>query len=308
MGQAGLALGLILVSLAKYMPRCRLALLIAAAGFPACARGPEPFREAGPDQETASGLRFDVSGRGPAVVLIHGALLDRRQWHPQWPLTGRFTIIRYDTRWHGRSVGARAPFHPADDLAEVLDAAGVHRASLIGLSNGAAIALEFALANPDRVDRLVLVSPGLGGYQPVERPAFWGPLIDALKAGRPDEAADLLARSPVMAVAPHDTGWVRAMVRQQAGVFRGDPTLERRASPPAIRRLGEIRAPTLVVTGDRDLRDTQLTADTIVAGVRLARRMRLPGEGHLLTISAAAQFNRLVTGFLKGRRSEAPHR
>lgn len=281
-------------------PRCA-ALIGLLTLTSACAGGPAPGGPAGREGTTPSGLAFDRIGAGPPVVLIHGALLDRRQWNPQRSLARRFTLLRYDTRWHGRSAAAPAPFSPAADLAEVLDAAGVRRASLVGLSNGAAIALDFALTYPDRVERLVLVSPGLGGYQPVERPAFWGPLIAALQAGRPDQAAEVLAASPVMAVLPSDTNWVRAMVREQAGVFRQDPGLERRLAPPAIRRLGEIRVPVLVVTGDDDLRDTRLAADTITAGVPQAQRIRLPGAGHLLTVTAAKDFNRLLAAFLEGR-------
>jgi len=76
--------------------------------------------------------------------------------------------------------------------------------------------------------------------------------------------------------------------------------LARRFTPPAIRRLGEVRFPVLVVTGDDDLRDTRLAADTITAGIPQAQRIRLPRAGHLLTITAAEDFNRLLVAFLEG--------
>lgn len=261
----------------------------------------------GPDApragRTPSGLAWETTGRGPAVVLVHGAMLDRRQWNPQRPLSDRFTVIRYDTRWHGASAGADRAFRGADDLAQVLDAAGVDQASVVGLSNGARIAVDFALAYPRRVKRLVLISPGLEGYVPVERPAFWGPLIAALQEGAVDRAAQVLAASPVMAVGTEDTAWVAAMVREHAGVFRQDPTRETRADPPAIRRLADIEAPTLVITGDADIRDIVLTGDTLEQGIPGARRVTIEGARHLLSITHAAQVNQLLIAFLSDKPS-----
>ena len=276
------------------------ALFTALAFFVACGPGPEgdPTVREG---QTPSGIAYDVAGRGPAIVLVHGAMLDRRQWIPQQTLTEQFTVIRYDTRWHGRSDGADSSFRAADDLAAVLDAAGVDRASIVGLSNGARIAVDFALANPARVDRLVLVSPGLGGYRAVERQDFWGPMSAALADGNFDSAATLLAGTPIMVVGASDSAWVAAMVREQAHVFSEDPSLEQQPTPPAIARLGEIKSPTLVITGTADLRDIVLTGDTLVHAIGGAQRVEIPGARHLLTISHAAEFNRIVSAFLSGK-------
>ncbi len=272
------------------------ALLLSLAAI-ACAPAANSATREG---RTASGLAWDVRGSGPPVVLIHGAMLDRRQWDPQAPLADRFTVIRYDTRWHGISAGADAPFRATDDLAAVLDTVGVDQVSVIGLSHGAQIAVDFALAHPERVAALVLVSPGLGGYQPMERPDFWAPMMEMLSAGNHDSAAALLARSPVMVVNAENAAWVEAMVRDQATVFGQNPAFEQQPDPPAIRRLGEIRVPTLVITGGADLRDIALTGDTLEQGIPGARRVVIPHATHLLTISHAAEFNRLVTDFLPG--------
>jgi pimeloyl-ACP methyl ester carboxylesterase len=228
-------------------------------------------------------------------------MLDRRQWNPQQPLTDHFTVIRYDTRWHGQSAGADSAFLAADDLAEILDAAGVGRASIVGLSNGARIAVDFALAYPSRVERLVLASPGLGGYRPAQQADFWAPMMEALEEGDVTQAAVLLADSPVMHVEASDTAWVRAMVRDQAGVFSQDPRRELSSLPPAIRMLEMIRAPTLVISGESDLRDIVWTADTLEQGIVGSQRLIVPGARHLLNITHAEQFNRAVIEFLVGR-------
>ena len=248
---------------------------------------------------TVSGLAWEIAGEGSAVVLVHGAFLDRRQWDPQQSLTDRLRLLRYDTRWHGSSAGATTQFSGALDLVEVLDAAGIEQATIVGLSNGARIAIDFALAFPTRVDQLVLASPEVAGYAPTEQPAFWTPLIAALGAGDHDSAARVLAGSPIMAVGAADSAWVATMVREHAKVFAGDPALEQRGDPPAIQRLGEITALTLVIVGDDDLGDIQRIGTLLADSIAGARLVRLPGAGHLLSVTHAAEFNRLLRDFVE---------
>ena len=91
--------------------------------------------------------------------------------------------------------GRRLP----SDLREVLDALKIDRATLVGLSAGSEIALNFALAYPDRVLRLVLTSSGLGGY--VSGPFPWAvPPFQAAAGGDPERAANLWADTPIMAL------------------------------------------------------------------------------------------------------------
>ena len=72
---------------------------------------------------SASGLSYEASGSGEAVVLIHAFSVDRRMWAPQIAiLERRFRVIRYDLRGHGKSEGPSAPYATYEDLASVLDA------------------------------------------------------------------------------------------------------------------------------------------------------------------------------------------
>ncbi len=271
-----------------------LVALLAGAGCTSETGDTTPAREG----RTPSGLAYDISGSGPPIVLIHGAMLDRRQWQPQRALAEQFTVIAYDTRWHGRSAGADSAFSAADDLAAVMDAAGVQSASIVGLSNGAKIAADFALQYPSRVARLVLASPGLGGYVATERPTYFLPMIEALTAKDFAAAAAALANTPVMEVGSADSAWVATMVREQASVFQQDPSREQPPTPPAISRLNEIRVPVLVITGDADMRDIILTGDTLVRSIAGARRATIAGAKHMLNITHALQFNALVAEFL----------
>lgn len=251
---------------------------------------------------TRGGIAYDVRGSGAPVVLIHGAVLDRRMWDREAnALATRFRVIRYDLRGHGASPDISNPFDPSDDLLSVLDAVGATRAHLVGLSAGSRVALDFVLTHPDRVDRLVLASAAPSGFAMTERAAYMDTLVAALQSGDVERGAVILAGSPVMAVPADKADWVRGIVVTNARLFRQSPTAERRLQPPALSRLGEVRAPTLIIVGERDSRDMRRAADTLSMGIRGARREIVPGAMHLVNLWAPELFTKLVTDFLSAR-------
>jgi len=272
---------------------CRLLAVLALAGCHARPVAPPPT-----DGRTATGIAYEVQGRGQPLVLIHGAFLDRRQWRPQAPLARDRALVTYDTRWHGRSADATVAFSAADDTRDVLDDAGLPAAVLVGLSNGARIAINTALEHPGRVRALVLVSPDIDGFVPKDRAPFWAGLLEALGRRDFDAAATRLAQSPIMEVGPGDSAWVAAIVRDHARVFRGNPALERRTQPAALERLHTLRVPVLVVTGSADLPDIQRAAREIADRIPGARLEVIPDAKHMLTITHASRFNRLLADFL----------
>lgn len=115
--------------------------------------------------KTPTGIAYDVQGSGPFVILLSGSNLDRRMWHREagW-LSNTHTVVRYALRAHGQSDTATAPFSMVGDLIDLTDTLKIQKATLIGLSPGSAIALDAALAHPDRVERIVLAGPAPTGY------------------------------------------------------------------------------------------------------------------------------------------------
>jgi 3-oxoadipate enol-lactonase len=112
-----------------------------------------------------NGLYFEIKGRGKPVVLIHGGQLDRRMWDAQFDeFAKRYRVIRYDLRGFGKSSAPSKPFSNHEDLHALLRRLQVEKATLVGLSLGGAVAVDFALMYPNEVDSLVLVCPGLGGF------------------------------------------------------------------------------------------------------------------------------------------------
>lgn len=279
-----------------------LAGAVLAAGC-ATAGPPAPLRGV-----TPGGIAYEVSGPAGAdpVVLIPGFSLDRRMWRPQVDaLAERYRVVRYDLRGHGESVPFEGPFSGYEDLRDVLDAAGIERAAIVGLSAGAQVAVDFALAHPERVERLVLAGPTISGFVPRDVSFEWmAPVMEAVRAGDTEEAARRWADTPLMVVpdAANDS-LMRAITRDNAGIWGYAANPERPLDPPAVGRLGEIRVPTLVLLGDGDLPASGQAADTIVACVAAAELKVIGGAGHLVNLGAPEPFNRAVLEFLDGGRA-----
>jgi 3-oxoadipate enol-lactonase len=112
-------------------------------------------------------LAYDMAGAGDPEVFLHGGLLGRRQWDSQFGFfANNHRAIRYDMRGSGYSETSPSsePFAHHEDLLGLLDGLKLPRVSLVGLSNYA-VALAFTIGYPEMVKKLVLVSPGLRGYE-----------------------------------------------------------------------------------------------------------------------------------------------
>lgn len=118
------------------------------------------------ERNGAPSLFYQIEGAGPPVVLIHGVGADGASWDTIAPaLAGRFTVLRLDLRGHGRSGHIEGPLVLEDfarDVVDVLDAAGVARAHVVGFSLGGMIAQSLGLDHAAQVDRLILLSAVAG--------------------------------------------------------------------------------------------------------------------------------------------------
>jgi pimeloyl-ACP methyl ester carboxylesterase len=116
-------------------------------------------------------LAVELAGEGPTVVLLHAAAADRRMFAKHIPeLAPRHRVISYDRRGCGESTSPPGPAAHLDDLRALLDHLRVERASLVGWSQGAGLALELARLEPERVARLVRVAPDLGPLESIACP------------------------------------------------------------------------------------------------------------------------------------------
>ncbi len=252
-------------------------------------------------------IYYEAMGEGEPLVLIHGGSLDHRMWDDQFEfLARRYRVIRYDVRGHGLSRSPYGPHRDYDDLAVLLDHLGIERAHLMGLSLGGRIAIDFAIEYPDRVMKLVPVAPGLSGYEFDAEPEkkCTQEIRAAFMAADFDKAAEAFLtgwtvgpKRRVEDVDPRLLSRVRALIREniKPGKDSGYPT---EADPPAVGRLSEIKAPTLVVIGDLDMPGIIDIANRIEKEVAGAKKAVIKGAAHSVNMEKPEKFNRVVVEFL----------
>ena len=253
-------------------------------------------------------LYVESTGAGEPLVLVHAGVADCHMFDAQVAaFAPRYRVIRYDAQGFGRSPMAQAPRPRAEDLLTVLRAQGVERAHLVGVSMGGATVIDFAVEHPEMVGALIPVASGVSG---LDRPADpWlvaqNALEDAaLERGDLDaaEQADLQTwlAGPRRRLAEMDPAVVALLAPMARSVLQGD--LVRKATPqiepPAAGRLGEIRAPTLVLVGDLDVDAVLATTDVLARGIPGARKQVLTGTAHLPNLEQPDTFNTLILAFL----------
>lgn len=251
----------------------------------------------------AGGIAFNARVRGerPETVFLHGFGSSLNTWDLLWPyLDSSRATLRYDLRGYGQTVepGTELFSHSADLLA-VLDHLEVERCHLVGLSMGGSVAVNFALDHPERVDKLILISPGLMAWDwsPTWREQ-WKEIVTEARAGRMDEARHLWWQHPLFASTRASAAATALYGSIQKFGGRQWVRDYSRQALPETERLHQLQAPTLLLTGQRDLEDFRLMASIIEASVDNLTRVDLPDVGHLLHQEQPALCARHIESFL----------
>lgn len=221
-------------------------------------------------------LCYTMQGAGPPLLLLHGNGEDGSYFvHQTGYFSRRYTVYAIDTRGHGRSPRGTAPFtiaQFAEDLLDFMDEHDMAQARIIGFSDGANIALSFALANPERVRRLVLNGGNLdpSGVKPsVQIPILLGYHIASLFAKKSPQAkrnAELL------------------------GLMVNHPHID-----PAA--LEDLYVPTLVIVGTKDMIKDSHTV--LIANALPNSRLEVIAGDHFIAAKNPEAFNQAVGKFLE---------
>jgi pimeloyl-ACP methyl ester carboxylesterase len=257
-------------------------------------------------------IGYDVAGPddAPAILFVHAGVATRAMWDPQFAdLAADHRVIRYDTRGYGESPGEDVPYSETDDLLRVLDAASVERAVLVGASRGGRFCLDAALAHPDRVAGLVTIGSNPSGQRDddIEYTANELALEQAMDEAETAQDVDALVRIEVQLwdlgpdrdsdeVAPE---FLERAIELNVGAAHWD--FAGQATPPAhpaVDRLGEVAAPTLVVIGDHDVTDAKVAAELLLAGIPGAEEARFADSAHLPSVEHPERFTALLRDWL----------
>ena len=245
----------------------------------------------------------DSGGTGVPVLLVHAIGCDHRMWDGLGTaLSPRFRVIRMDVRGHGRSAVTPRPYsldQLADDARDLLDSLKIDKAHWVGLSMGGMIGQAFALRHPQRLRKLVLANTtstygtqgpemwearakavGEGGMAAVKELAMQRYFTDDFRAS----SSDVVDRIGSGFLATDPEGYIACCNAIRDLDFSGD--------------LHRIKAPTLVIAGEKDVGTPVAMSKAIADAIPGATLAVIPGAAHLSAVENPEAFNKLVEDFL----------
>jgi len=256
-------------------------------------------------------LYYEVEGSGHPIVLIHAGFLDRRMWDEQFELFAkRFKMIRYDVRGFGKSSKPNEKYSDIEDLYTLLTSLKEEKTGVVGVSNGGRIAIDFTINHPSMVDALVLAGSSVSGYKTTgpEEDEVWAefekqverPQELATKEGRVAEAVKMDVDAWGAAQSPANRDRLLEIATDNSHIHRDPPQKwQVDPEPPGFERLTEIKIPTLVMIGDRDVRGMRFIAQQLHARIPGSRLAEVSGADHIVNMSKSEEFNRIVVEFLQ---------
>jgi pimeloyl-ACP methyl ester carboxylesterase len=240
-------------------------------------------------------IHYEDHGSGPPILLSRGYGATMRMWDGQLAaFADHWRLILWDMRGHGQSDDPRDPALYSQalsvaDMGAILDACGVERAIIGGLSLGGVMSLAFHLAHPERVRALMLFDTGPGFRNPEAR-RQWNQRAEA-------RARELEEKGLPESVGGAETRLGRHRSAQGlAGAARG---MLAQYDSGLIDSLPNIAVPTLVLVGAED-RHFLAAADYMAGKIPGARKVVIPGAGHAANLDQPEAFNRAVADFLAG--------
>ena len=252
-------------------------------------------------------IYYEIHGEGlQTLVMIRGLGSNLTAWYEQTPEFARhFRTVIFDNRGAGRTDKPDAPYsvrQMADDAAGLMDALGIQRAAVLGISMGGMIAQEFALAHQTKLTCLILGCTTFGGAEAVRATPE---VMDALVAGEKANAEQrrIQQRSAFTDYAINNRREIiekHERVRMQYLIppFAYHRQIEAVMKYDVSKRLNEIRVPTMVMTGRDDILVPPENSKLIASRIPRAKLVELPG-GHLFFTEYPAEFNSAVIEFVK---------
>lgn len=238
-------------------------------------------------------IHYEVHGEGPAILLSHGYSATCRMWDGQIEaFKNRHRVIVWDMRGHGQSdypddQNLYSEALTVGDMKAILDACGVDRAIIGGLSLGGYMTMAFHLAHPERCRALMLFDTG-PGYKKDEAREEWNSMAIA--------RAERLEKEGLAALGPSDE--VRmAQHRSADGLARAARGMLTQVDSRVINSLETIGVPTLVLVGAED-KNFLNAIDYIAKKIPGSTKVVIPEAGHAANLHQPEKFNEAMERFI----------
>ena len=254
-------------------------------------------------------IAYERKGEGPPLILLHGYVGDSREWRRQIDgLSDEFTVVAWDAPGCGRSSDSPETFRLpdyADCLAAFVDALGLGRPHMVGLSFGGGLALELYRRHPTIPMTLVLASAYAGWAGSLPADVVDQRLQQNLRQADLPPGQFVRAMIPTLfsqsAPAELVDEFAASMSEFHPAGFRAGARALAEADLRDV--LPRIDVPTLLLYGDKDVRAPLNAAQDLHMKIPGSRLVVMPGVGHMSSVEAAEVFNTEVRAFLRSIRS-----
>jgi pimeloyl-ACP methyl ester carboxylesterase len=259
-------------------------------------------------------IYYERAGKGEPLLLIHAGMQDHTMWEEQVKtLSKQYDVITPDMPYHGKSSGFDTTIQVADVIKTLLDSLHIQKTSIGGLSLGGAVTLDFIIAYPQRVNKALLISSGIYGYDE-KYP------VDTVSEANFERFGKALDRKDTVEAAREFTRvWAESIYRPQDSlqtpvaqyVFRttlaylrnhGTKTWPRfQDKPKAFYNLSGIQLPVLIINGDKDLPIITATSQYLEKHIAGARHVVIKDAAHMLNMDKPTELDNLMLDFLNNK-------
>lgn len=253
-------------------------------------------------------IHYKINGIGKELIMVHGGYLDLNMWNEQ---VGEFEngrkIIRFSDLGHGKTKSKNSPILGFEIIEKLTSATKENPTTLIGLSWGAMICVDYTLNHPENVDKLILVSPGLSGwkyFQDTIAAKNYELRQIAIRNNDIEEASSLFHQNWVIGPRREKSDiniefyeWSLDNIKNNMKNHWGEDW-SKLDSIPAIKRLNQINVPTYIIIGSEDGEDIKLIAEEYKQNILNSKKIILDDVAHLLNVENPKEFNKHLKSIL----------
>lgn len=249
-------------------------------------------------------IYYETCGKGAqAIVLIHDGVINSASFDEMWPILCRdFRVVRYDRRGYGRSPAAKAAYAAQEDLAAVMRAANIDRATLAGFSFGGGLAVSYALDHPEQVDRLILAGAALNGFKVSKN--FTSRITKVMLPmviGNMDAVIANASKETWIMAPGNDAARAKiaTLIKASPQDLRHQMKDPIKGWPSDLPRMPGLKVPTLILTGDHDIADNQAQGGAAQVLIPGSRRIVVEDAGHLMQMERPKAVADLIADFVR---------
>jgi 3-oxoadipate enol-lactonase len=248
-------------------------------------------------------LYYEVAGEGDWIVLVHDGNLHSVTWDEQFPVFSKsYKVVRYDRRGYGKSTYPEKPYSNIEDLAEVFRQLNIDKATLMGMSAGGGLVIDFTLEHPEKVTGFVLVGAVVSGFGYSDHMRTRGGNLDPEILSDPAKLADYMChKDPYTFYEGNKEAKKRgydALMNNLQNYKMDKFNFLKGPVRPALPNLKEIKVPALIIVGEYDIPDCHAHAGAIETGIAGSERVIINKSGHIVPLEQPEIFNEIVLTFL----------